>query len=64
MALRPRTPMSVRRLGTLWQISAKPVPFPARSDVFDYIECLYNPRRRHSTIRNVSPIQFEATQEA
>ena len=36
----------------------------ARSDVFDYIECFYNPRRRHSTIGYVSPIQFEATQEA
>lgn len=35
----------------------------ARSDVFDYIECFYNPRRRHSTIGYVSPIQFEATQE-
>jgi len=36
----------------------------ARSDVFDYIECFYNPRRRHSTIGYVSPIQFEAAQEA
>lgn len=36
----------------------------ARSDVFDYIECFYNPRRRHSTIGYVSPIQFEATEEA
>lgn len=36
----------------------------ARSDVFDYIECFYNPRRRHSTIGYVSPIQFEATQGA
>ena len=36
----------------------------ARSDVFDYIECFYNPRRRHSTIGYVSPIQFEGAQEA
>ena len=36
----------------------------ARSDVFDYIECFYNPRRRHSTIGYVSPIQFEGAQGA
>lgn len=36
----------------------------ARSDVFDYIECFYNPRRRHSTISYVSPIQFEGAQGA
>jgi hypothetical protein len=31
----------------------------ARADVFDYIERFYNPRRRHSTIGYLSPIQFE-----
>lgn len=31
----------------------------ARSDVFDYIERFYNPRRRHSTLGNISPDQFE-----
>jgi putative transposase len=31
----------------------------ARADVFDYIECFYNPRRRHSTLRYLSPIAFE-----
>ena len=31
----------------------------ARADVFDYIERFYNPRRRHSTIGYVSPIEFE-----
>lgn len=31
----------------------------ARADVFDYIERLYNPRRRHSNIRYLSPMQFE-----
>lgn len=31
----------------------------ARADVFDYIECFYNPRRRHSTIGYVSPMDFE-----
>jgi len=31
----------------------------ARSDIFDYIECFYNPRRRHSTINYVSPATYE-----
>jgi putative transposase len=31
----------------------------ARSDVFDYIEMFYNPKRRHGTIGNVSPVEFE-----
>jgi putative transposase len=31
----------------------------ARADVFDYIERFYNPRRRHSTIGYLSPIEFE-----
>ena len=31
----------------------------ARADVFDYIEGFYNPRRRHSTIGYVSPMEFE-----
>jgi putative transposase len=31
----------------------------ARMAVFDYIECFYNPRRRHSAIRYVSPTEFE-----
>ncbi len=35
-----------------------------KSDVFDYIECFYNPTRRHSTLGNVSPIQIEQAQEA
>ena len=36
----------------------------ARADVFDYIECFYNPRRRHSTIGHLSPRDFEALDEA
>jgi putative transposase len=35
----------------------------ARADVFDYIERFYNPRRRHSTIGYLSPMQFEAMEE-
>ena len=31
----------------------------AKADVFDYIERYYNPRRRHSTLGYVSPIEFE-----
>jgi len=31
----------------------------ARADIFDYIERFYNPRRRHSTLGYLSPVQFE-----
>jgi putative transposase len=31
----------------------------AKADVFDYIECFYNPRRRHSTLGYISPVEFE-----
>lgn len=31
----------------------------ARSDVFDYIERFYNPRRRHSTLGYLSPVEYE-----
>jgi putative transposase len=31
----------------------------ARADVFDHIERLYNPQRRHSTIDYLSPMKFE-----
>lgn len=31
----------------------------AKADVFDYIECFYNPTRRHSTLGYLSPIDFE-----
>ena len=31
----------------------------ARADVFDFIERFYNPKRRHSTIGYLSPIEFE-----
>ena len=36
----------------------------ARSDVFDYIESFYNPKRRHSTLGYISPVQFEEAQFA
>jgi len=31
----------------------------AKADVFDYIERFYNPKRRHSTLGYISPMQFE-----
>lgn len=31
----------------------------ARADVFDYVERFYNPRRRHSTLGYLSPIDYE-----
>lgn len=31
----------------------------ARADVFDYIKRFYNLRRRHSTIGDFSPVEFE-----
>jgi putative transposase len=31
----------------------------AKADVFDYVERFYNPKRRHSTIGYMSPVEFE-----
>jgi putative transposase len=36
----------------------------AKADIFDYIECFYNPKRRHSSIGYVSPVNFESAQYA
>jgi putative transposase len=35
----------------------------ARADVFDYVERFYNPLRRHSTLGNLSPANFERAAE-
>jgi putative transposase len=35
----------------------------AKADVFDYIEGFYNPRRRHSTLGYLSPMEFERQAE-
>ena len=31
----------------------------AKADLFDYIEVFYNQRRRHSTLGQISPAEFE-----
>ena len=31
----------------------------AKADVFDYIERFYNPKRRHSTMGYMSPVELE-----
>ena len=31
----------------------------ARMGIFDYIEAFYNPRRRHSSLGNLSPMEYE-----
>ncbi|WP_313295051.1 IS3 family transposase [Pseudomonas sp.] len=31
----------------------------ARSDIFDYIELFYNPKRRHSSAMQLSPVEYE-----
>lgn len=31
----------------------------AKQEVFEYIECFYNPKRRHSTLGYISPIEYE-----
>jgi transposase InsO family protein len=39
--------------------SQAPHARPGQADVFDYIERFYKPRRRHSTISYISPMEFE-----
>ena len=34
----------------------------ARADVVDYIEMFYNPKRRHGTAGDTSPVEFERRQ--
>lgn len=35
----------------------------AKADVFHYVECFYNPTRRHSTLGYLSPFDFEREAE-
>jgi putative transposase len=36
----------------------------ARSAIFEYLECFYNPTRLHSTVQYSSPLAFEQTHES
>jgi transposase InsO family protein len=36
----------------------------ARASLFDYMEVFYNRQRRHSAIKNVAPLVFEASTTA
>lgn len=36
-----------------------PTKEAARADLFDYIEMFYNPKRRHGSNGDVSPVEFE-----
>ncbi len=36
----------------------------ARSAIFEYLECFYNPIRLHSTLQYVSPVAFEQATES
>jgi len=36
----------------------------ARSAIFEYLECFYNPIRLHSTLQHVSPLAFEQANES
>jgi len=36
----------------------------ARSAIFEYLECFYNPIRFHSTLQYVSPLAFEQGDES
>ncbi len=42
-----------------WTAGQRTTRNQARQDVFDYIERFYNPRRRHSTLGYLSPMDFE-----
>lgn len=35
----------------------------ARQDIFDYIEMFYNPKRRHSSNNQLSPVEYEKQYE-
>jgi putative transposase len=46
-----------------WSTCFRGMRDDAKADVFDYIECFYNPKRRHSTIGYLSPVEFEMQAE-
>ena len=52
-----------RRNSACSQLASKAAGYPtrddARADVFSYIETFYNPKRRHGTAGDTSPVEFE-----
>ena len=36
----------------------------ARADLFQYIQQFYNPKRRHSTLGGINPVEFEKAMRA
>ena len=38
-------------------------PEDAKADLFEYIECFYNRKRRHGYLGNISPVEFESKTE-
>src|SRR5437764_15377961 len=56
---------SMSRSGNVWDNATMESFFSSLKtertarDVFDYIERFYNPKRRHSTIGYLSPMEFE-----
>jgi putative transposase len=55
-----RSAAALSARSSVWQARSTATRDQARADVFDYIERFYNPRRRHSTIGYISPMEFEA----
>jgi transposase InsO family protein len=58
----PRAWPTEEGVGEQWFLTPFPVP-QAKADVFDYIERFYNPKRRHSTLGYLSPLEFEMQAE-
>jgi putative transposase len=46
-------------LKTEWADHAYESHAEARKELFKYIELFYNPRRRHSSLGNISPVEYE-----
>ena len=54
--------MTVHRSASVYRDILVPIPsfgMAARAMLFDYIETFYNPKRLHSALRYLSPLEFE-----